>query len=363
MTSSTAPAGKPHKRRKTRSKAPWTPSRKINKLKDVSEIRRYFHRNETPVFFISATNFNLLGLDDWCRNFKFINHIDCYDGRHPNTFVPTEQAHPEFESIEDINAYLLENKEVIDFIKVRGGKPKAVFLMFDERVESICQELGIEVLFPSAALRSGIDDKIETVRIGNKAGVPSAPNVLSEVDSWQQLQRVSKSLGKDLVLQSAFGDSGHTTFFIRSERDFRRHQQEIVGQGPIKIMQRLKCRGSAIEACRVSAGNVYFGACGQPIVSGFYLKALNRVPPTWLVCGRICRNCCLVMKHWLSWRVGGIWRLGCCRFIVRRRIFQVVLRRFGLAMSLCWHAIMITPRCFVTALSCRLHGTGSVLLV
>ena len=98
------------------------------KLKNISEIRRFFHRNEDPIFFISATNFNLLGLDEWCRNFKYINYIDCYDGRHPNVFVPNEAAHPEFESIEDIVAYLLEHKEVIDYVKSKGGKPKAVFL-------------------------------------------------------------------------------------------------------------------------------------------------------------------------------------------------------------------------------------------
>lgn len=227
------------------------------KLKNISEIRRYFHRNESPIFFISATNFNLLGLDEWCRNFKYINYIDCYDGRHPNVFVPTEQAHPEFESIEDINAYLLEHKEVIDFIKSKGGKPKAVFLMFDERVEKICKELGIEVWFPKAALREAIDDKIETVRIGNKAGVPSAPNVLGEIDSWESLVKLAAPLGKkDWVLQSAFGDSGHTTFFIKNEKDFRKHQEDIIGQGEIKVMKRLNCRGSAIEACATSKGTI-----------------------------------------------------------------------------------------------------------
>jgi hypothetical protein len=225
-------------------------------LENISEVRRYFHRNQDPVFFISATNFNLLGIDEWCRNFKYINYIDCYDGRHPNTFVPSEQPHPEFESIEDINAYLLEHKEVIDFIKSRGGKPKAVFLMFDERVEKLCKELGIEVWFPKAKLREKIDHKIETVRIGNKAKVPSVPNVLSEVTSWEQLQKVSKPIGSDLVLQSAFGDSGHTTFFISNERDFKRHEQEIVGQGEIKIMKRLNCRGSAIEACATKQGTI-----------------------------------------------------------------------------------------------------------
>ncbi len=69
-------------------------------LKGISDIRRFFHRNETPIFFISATNFNLLGMDEWCKNFKFISYIDCYDGRHPNTFVPNEAPHPQFNSIE-----------------------------------------------------------------------------------------------------------------------------------------------------------------------------------------------------------------------------------------------------------------------
>lgn len=241
--------------------APKRPARSkkaaAKKLRNISEVRRFFHRNETPVYFISATNFNLLGIDEWCRNFKFINYIDCYDGRHPNTFVPTEEvAHAEFESIEDINAYLLEHKEVIDFIKGRGGKPKACFLMFDERVEKLCKELGIEVWFPKAKLRERIDHKIETVRIGNKAGVPSVPNVLMKIDAWSDLQKVSKQLGNDLVLQTAFGDSGHTTFFVRSEKDFRRHEHEIVGQGEVKVMKRIDCRGSAIEACATKRGTI-----------------------------------------------------------------------------------------------------------
>ena len=229
---------------------------RAKRLHNMSDVRRFFHRNEVPIYFISATNFNLLGIDEWCRNFKFISYIDCYDGRHPNTFVPTEQAHPEFDSIEDINAYLLEHKEVIDFIKSRGKNPKAAFLMFDERVEKICKELGIEVWFPKAKLRERIDHKIETVRIGNKAGVPSVPNVLSKIESWEHLQKVAKPVGKDLVLQSAFGDSGHTTFFIKNERDFKRHQHEIVGQGEIKVMKRINCRSSAIEACATKKGTI-----------------------------------------------------------------------------------------------------------
>lgn len=227
-------------------------------LKNISEIRRYFHTNRDPIYFVSATNFNLLGLDEWVKNFKYICYMDCFDGRHPNVFVPSELPHDEFQSIEDINNYLLQHKEVIDFVKSRGGKPKFVFLMFDEKTEKLVKEIGGEVWFPKAKLRTKMDNKIETVRVGNKAGVPSVPNTLSEVKSYEHLRRISEKagIGHDLVLQSAFGDSGHTTFFIKSEADFRKHEHEIVGQGEIKIMKRIDCRGSAIEACATSQGTI-----------------------------------------------------------------------------------------------------------
>ena len=59
------------------------------------------------------------------------------------------------------------------------------------------------------------------------------------------------------VLQSAFGDFGHTTFFIKSEEDFRRqHEHEIVGQGEIKVMKRIDCRGSQLKGCATSEGTI-----------------------------------------------------------------------------------------------------------
>ena len=70
------------------------------KLDGISDVRRFFHRNEQPIYFVSATNFNLLGLDEWVKNFKYINYLDCYDGRHPNVMVPSEFPHGEFQSIE-----------------------------------------------------------------------------------------------------------------------------------------------------------------------------------------------------------------------------------------------------------------------
>lgn len=227
-------------------------------IRNISDLRLFFHRNERPIYFISATNFNLLGIDHWVNRFQYINYIDCFDGRHPNVFVPSETPHPEFESIEDINNYLLQHKEVTDLINRRGGKPVATFLMFDEKTEELAQELGLEVWFPSAKLRQRCDNKMETVRIGNKAGVPSVPNALEKVSSWQNLMKIANraGLGHDLVIQTAFGDSGHTTFFIANEDDFNKHKDEIVGEAEVKIMKRINCRGATLEACATQSGTL-----------------------------------------------------------------------------------------------------------
>ncbi|WP_309704804.1 hypothetical protein [Acinetobacter baylyi] len=91
-----------------------------NKVTSISDMLLMFHRNERPIYFISATNFNLLGIDRWVNRFRYINYIDCFDGRHPNVFVPPESLHDEFNSIEDINNYLLQHKDVVDLIERRG---------------------------------------------------------------------------------------------------------------------------------------------------------------------------------------------------------------------------------------------------
>lgn len=224
-------------------------------LHGLSDIRRFFRRNETPIYFISATNFNLLGTDEWVRKFKYITHIDSYDAQHPNLFAPREIAHEKFESIEEINNYLLEHKAVADYIQA-NGPGKALFLMFDENTEALAQELGLEVCLPPAELRIHLDDKLVTTRIAEEAGVACVPNVLAQVDCYDKLREVSEHLGRDLVVQTAYGDSGHTTFMISDETDWQRHAEEIVDAGEVKIMKRIKPRGTAVEACVTRHGTL-----------------------------------------------------------------------------------------------------------
>ena len=216
-------------------------------LTGIAEIRRFFRSNQTPIYFCSATAFNLLGIDRWVRNFRFLNYYDSFDGWHPNVVVPREQTPRGFSSIEEICNYLLGHKEIVDQVRGRGPG-KIAFLMFDEETEALAAELDLTVAFPSAALRHRLDSKIETTRLGDEAGVPSVPNVLSHGTTYEDLLAVAErgKLGRDLVVQTPYGDSGQTTFFVAHHDDWGANESKVVGQ-PIKVMKRIEPRELAIE--------------------------------------------------------------------------------------------------------------------
>ncbi|MBK6775031.1 MAG: biotin carboxylase [Flavobacteriales bacterium] len=300
---SPAKAARPARKVASVKKATKPPAKKkvakkpSNLLKGVSDIRRYFYRNEVPIYFISATNFNLLGADEWIKGFKFITYIDCFDGLHPNLMSPkTEEPHEEFQSIEDINNYLLTHSEVRDFIETRKKSAKAgkaMFLMFDAKTEALARKAGLEVIFPSAKMRTFMDNKVNTNRVAEKAGVPCVPYVLSPVKNYAHLLKVASKLGNDLVVQTPFGDSGHTTFFIKSAEDYAKYASEIEAEKECKVMKRINCRGAAMEACVTRNGTIVAplmtelvgfkeltpykgGWCGNEIFADTFTPAIRR---------------------------------------------------------------------------------------
>ena len=102
--------------------------------------------------------------------------------------------------------------------------------MFDEETEALAPEAGLEVdPCRPAELRARLDSKIVTTQIGNEAGVPSVPNVIGRASSTTRSyvrSGAAPRLGDDLVVQTPYGDSGKTTFFIRGQSDWDRHADE-----------------------------------------------------------------------------------------------------------------------------------------
>lgn len=223
-------------------------------LQSPADIRDFFCRNQTPLYFLNTTVFNLLGADEGINNLSFINTINSFDGRHPHVFVPPRPQARGPQSIEAANSYLLRQPAVADYLRRSGGS--VLFLMFEPQTEALVRSLGLTVAFPPATLRQHLDNKVTTTRLADRAGIPSVPNVLAHVDSYRTLRDVAHGLGPDLVVQLPYGDSGATTFFISSEADFLSCANQIAEQPTVKIMKRIRCRQATIEGCVTRYGTL-----------------------------------------------------------------------------------------------------------
>jgi biotin carboxylase len=226
-------------------------------LRGISEIRTFFRTNQQPIYFFGPTAFNLLGIDRWVRNFSYVAYYDSWDGAHPRVFAPQNRPFVDFESSEQINNYLLRDAEVQEHLRRRGGTPMIAMVFFDEETEQICRELGYTLILPPDSLRRRLDSKIVTTQLGNEAGAPSVPNVLGRADSYEELRTLSTAngLGTDLVVQTPYGDSGKTTFFIATEADWDRYAQDIIGQ-EAKVMKRINNKAACVEACITRHGTI-----------------------------------------------------------------------------------------------------------
>ncbi|MGP0053711.1 MAG: biotin carboxylase [Solirubrobacteraceae bacterium] len=226
-------------------------------LDGISQIRGFFRTNEQPIYFVSPTAFNLLGIDRTVKSFYYVNWFDSFDGTHPRVFVPRDRPMHDFRSMEDVCNALIAHDEVRTWTSRHGSRPKVCLVMFDEETERLAEAAGMELILPSAALRRRIDSKIVTTRIGDEAGVPSAPNVLGRAGSYQELTALAagRGLGDDLVVQTPYGDSGKTTFFITGESEWDRHAGHLTGED-LKVMRRINCQATAVEAVITRHGTV-----------------------------------------------------------------------------------------------------------
>lgn len=226
------------------------------RLRNIAEIRSFFRTNEQPIYFVGPTAFNLLGLDRWVRNFNYVTYYDPWDGVHPRMIVPP-RAGEQFSSAEEITNHLLRHPYVQARLAERGGRPKVAAVFFDTETEEICAQLGYDLVLPSHGLRSHLDSKITTTRLGDEAGAPSVPNTIASSSTYAELLAHADraGLGDDLVVQLPYGDSGKTTFFVASEDDWRRCSEEVAGN-EAKVMKRIRHTAAAVEAVITRHGTV-----------------------------------------------------------------------------------------------------------
>ena len=227
-------------------------------LNGISDVRAFFHTNAVPLYFISPTPFNLLGIDRWVRNFFYLTYFDSFEGIHSRVFVPRRRDRLDFDSMGDVCNHLLADPETLEFIAGRGPGGKACFVMLDEETQALARQAGLEVMHPPVELRNRLGSKIVMTRLADEAGVPSVPHVIGRAGSYDELLALAQNagLGDDLVISVPYGNAGSGTFFVHGQRDWDQHAADLTGQQEFKVMKRIRNVEVCIEGAVTRHGTV-----------------------------------------------------------------------------------------------------------
>jgi hypothetical protein len=230
----------------------------MKSIKTIKQAKEYFKDQDNSFYFVSASNFNLMPIHKWVNNWFNVNIIDSYHGKNKSVLLPKYSTTPIFENIEQINQFLLGNKDIVEHIKEQQkiGAANVMFLFYNEELEETASSLDVNKIMPDNILVKSIDNKITTTEIGNSVDVPSVPNALTKISSYENLCEVQEkhNLSTDVVIQTAYGDSGKTTFFISSESDYQEYADKIEAEYKVKIMRKIDCIQIAIEGVATKNG-------------------------------------------------------------------------------------------------------------
>jgi biotin carboxylase len=227
-------------------------------LNGLSDVRAFFHNNTVPLYFISPTPFNLLGIDRWVRNFFYLTYFDSFEGVHSRVFVPRRRDRLDFDSMGDVCNHLLSDPETLEFIAGRGPGGKACFVMLDEETQALARQAGLEVMHPPVQLRNRLGSKTVMTHLADEAGIPSVPHAMGRAGSYDELLTLAQDagLGDDLVISIPYGNAGSGTFFVRGRADWDQNAGALTEQQEIKVMKRIRNVEVCIEGAVTRHGTV-----------------------------------------------------------------------------------------------------------
>ena len=109
-------------------------------LKAIKKIKDLFLNNKKSYYFISPTNFNLIDIHNWVKGWTNINYIDCFDSKASQCFIPIQEDFRSFESMEEINEFLLGHVSTQKLI-MNNSNGSIVYLFFNKALAKFIWKL------------------------------------------------------------------------------------------------------------------------------------------------------------------------------------------------------------------------------
>ena len=202
------------------------------KLTSLSDIYGYFRNNHTPITFLSPTPYNILGLGRWINRFEYINFFRLLR-RHPSQShgaarawaarIPLDRGRQQLPAPAQGSARpprpSAARPPAARHVR-RGDRSARQGARAEDRAAAgeTAQAYRFQDRHHPARQRGGHQERAQYARPGK------------DLRRTAEARARRRSSASDLVVQTPYGDSGRTTFFIKSEADWKKNAEDA-GQG------------------------------------------------------------------------------------------------------------------------------------
>ncbi|RMH71958.1 MAG: ATP-grasp domain-containing protein [Gemmatimonadetes bacterium] len=227
-------------------------------IRSNSDLPPLFH-DQPPVVFVTNTIHYAVGLDEILPNF----HIICGDDdpvRHllePPVLSLTHEMggfDPDFLSTH----LILAHHRVRDYLNSLP-EPHLIYFKPTAQIEQVVTQNQWHSLMPPAKSSLPLENKLRFFEVAKQLDLPVPGYRIIKLNDRPRFQECLLDTGLPVILQMGFSFAGNGTFFIQSEADFARIQEQIKGK-TVRISRYIEGLKLTINACVTRFGTV----CSAP---------------------------------------------------------------------------------------------------
>ena len=208
-------------------------------LRSLSDIYRFFRENTSPIYFVSPTAYNILGIDDWVSAFRYVCYFDSFDGAHDHVFVADPRRAPRVRDLrvgQLVPARAQGGHRPHQEERARQGAVRHV--RRGDRAPRRPAGTGDRPAPARAARAHRLQDR-DDAGSATRPASPSAPNVMARPTPTRSCAKLAErpAWAIDLVVQTAVRRLRRTTFFISRRGRLPEIRKSMLIGEELKVMK------------------------------------------------------------------------------------------------------------------------------
>ncbi len=231
---------------------------KMRRITNIDDLREIFKNFKKPLIGIGISAFSRLGPEKFISNY----HIVCLANGRDLELIKRDVKVLSAEELNEKNLKIRRNSssllglEIIKKFLNSFDNPYLLFYKVTKKIKKLCNEEKWNII--GNEIYERIDNKALLRKILDKCGLPAIPGEICSLPR-KCYKELRNKYGNKIVIQAFKGSGGKGTFFVDSQKDFKRAKEKILEKGcsEVVVTKFIEGPSPSLTGCVTKHGILY----------------------------------------------------------------------------------------------------------